>query len=113
MNGDLIPGRGEVWWVLADKRRPVVVVQTDRVRQPGVRTFLVVPLTSRLHLLGLPGTVRLERRASKLSKASVANVYDVQKVLWTNFVERVGQLPDAEVQRLDRGLRLVLELDTP
>ena len=113
MTGELIPSRGEVWWVLADKRRPVVVVQTDRVRQPGVRTFLVVPLTSRIHLLGLPGTVRLERRATKLSKASVANVYDLQKVLWTDFVERVGQLPEDQLRLLDRGLRLVLELDTP
>jgi mRNA-degrading endonuclease toxin of MazEF toxin-antitoxin module len=46
-----------VWWVRADKRRPVVVVQTDQVREPRVRSFLVAPLTSRTHLAELPGNV--------------------------------------------------------
>lgn len=93
-----------------DKRRPVVVVQTDRVREPRVRSFLVVPLTSRLHLEGLPGNVRLEKRDTGLPKASVANVYDVQKVLRTDFLERVRGLPAGALSRLGDGLRLALEL---
>ena len=93
-----------------DKRRPAVVVQTDRVREPRVRTFLVVPLTSRLHLEGLPGTVRLARRSTGLEKDSVANVYDLQKVLRTDLVERVGSLSPPELAALEAGLRLVLEL---
>jgi mRNA-degrading endonuclease toxin of MazEF toxin-antitoxin module len=60
-SGNELPQRGEVWWVRVDKRRPAVVVQTDKVREPRVRSFLVVPLTSRLHLEGLPGNVRLDR----------------------------------------------------
>lgn len=93
-----------------DKRRPAIVVQSDKVREPRVRTFLVVPLTSRLHLDGLPGTVRLPRRATGLNKDSVANVYDLQKVVRFDLVERVGRLPGAELAALDTGLRLVLEL---
>lgn len=54
------------------------VLQTDLVREPRVRTFLVVPLISRLHLEGLPGDVRLQRRAAGLTKPSAGNVYDVQ-----------------------------------
>jgi len=50
MNGEALPRRGEVWWVRLDKRCPAVVVQTDKVREPRVRSFLVVPLTSRLQL---------------------------------------------------------------
>lgn len=93
-----------------DKRRPAVVVQTDRVREPRVQTFLVVPLTSRGHLAELPGNVRLPRRASGLGKDSVANVYDVQKVLRSDFVERVASLPATDVAAIADGLRLVLEL---
>lgn len=93
-----------------DKRRPAVVVQTDKVREPRVRSFLVVPLTSRLHMQGLPGNVRLNRRATGLRKASVANVYDVQKVIRTDFLERLGQLPPDRIVLLDEGLRLVLDL---
>jgi mRNA-degrading endonuclease toxin of MazEF toxin-antitoxin module len=94
----------------ADKRRPAVVVQTDKVRDPRVRSFLVVPLTSRLHLEGLPGNVRLDRRATRLPKASVANVYDVQKVLRADFVECLAMLPPPSLEQLEDGLRLALDL---
>jgi len=110
-SGELpLPRRGEVWWVRVDKRRPAVVVQTDKVREPRVRSFLVVPLTSRLHLDGLPGNVRLSRADTGLPKPSVANVYDVQKVLREDFEERLGTLPSNRADVLDDGLRLVLDL---
>lgn len=108
--GEQLPRRGEVWWVRVDKRRPAVVVQTDKVREPRVRSFLVVPLTSRLHLEGLPGNVRLDRGDTRLSKPSVANVYDVQKVLRPDFVERVGTLAADRLAEVAEGLRLVLDL---
>lgn len=93
-----------------DKLRPAVVVQTDAVREPRVRSFLVVPLTSRLHLEGLPGNLRLEKRATGLSRSSVANLYDIQKVLRADFVERLGRLSPEQREALDDGLRLVLDL---
>jgi mRNA interferase MazF len=96
--------------VRVDKRRPAVVVQTDKVREPRVRSFLVVPLTSRLHLEGLPGNVRLDRRDTGLPKPSVANVYDLQKVLRADFLERVNTLPGDRLGALAEGLRLVLDL---
>lgn len=107
-SGEAAPKRGEVWWVRMDKRRPAVVVQTDAVSESRVRTFLVVPLTSRLHLAGLPGNVRLERTATGLPKPSVANVYDVQKVMRSDFLERPGVLPPAVLSEVAAGLRLVL-----
>jgi len=108
--GDLLPRRGEVWWVQVGKRRPAVVVQTDAVREPRVRSFLVAPLTSRLHVEGLPGNLRLDRRATGLRRTSVANVYDLQKVLRSDFVERLGSLPKGLLDQLDASLRLVLDL---
>jgi mRNA interferase MazF len=96
--------------VRLDKLRPAVVVQTDAVREPRVRSFLVVPLTSRQHVEGLPGNVRLEKRATGLPKPSVANVYDVQKALRADFVGRLGRLNAEQREALDAGLRLVLDL---
>jgi mRNA interferase MazF len=110
MNGEGLPRRGEVWWVRVDKRRPAVVIQTDAVRESRVRSFLVVPLTGRLHLAGLPGNVRLEKRATHLTKASVANCYDVQKVLRSDFLEPLGLLPHEQLASLEADLRLVLDL---
>jgi mRNA-degrading endonuclease toxin of MazEF toxin-antitoxin module len=109
-SGEDLPRRGEVWWVRVDKRRPAVVVQTDKVREPRVASFVVVPLTSRVHLEGLPGNVRLDRKDTRLAKPSVANVYDVQKVLRSDFVERLGMLPADRLTALGEGLRLVLDL---
>lgn len=93
-----------------DKRRPAVVVQSNAVREARVRTFLVVPLTSRLHLADLPGNVQLSRQATGLPKASVANVYDLQKALRADFLERAGALPADMLASLEAGLRLVLQL---
>lgn len=111
-SGEALPRRGEVWWVRVDKRRPALVVQTDKVREPRVGSFLVVPLTSRLHLEGLPGNVRLDRRDTRLSKPSIANVYDVQKVLRPDFIERVAALPADRLALVSDGLRLVLDLSS-
>lgn len=108
-SGEAHPRRGEIWWVRVDKLRPAVVVQTDRLGA-RVRSFLVVPVTSRVNLEGLPGNVRLERRVSGLSKTSVANVYDIQKVFRSDFVESAGRLSAESLKRIDDGLRLVLEL---
>ncbi|MEO8197040.1 MAG: type II toxin-antitoxin system PemK/MazF family toxin [Thermoanaerobaculia bacterium] len=105
-----LPRRGEVWWVRVDKRRPAIIVQTDKVREPRVTSFLVVLLTSRLHLEGLPGNVRLDPRSTRLSKPSVANVYDLQKVLKGDLIEQVGELRGSELEAIDAGLRLVLGL---
>lgn len=52
----------------------------------------------------------LDRAATRLSKASVANVYDVQKVVRQDFLERVAALPTAALREVDQGLRLALEL---
>jgi hypothetical protein len=40
----------------------------------------------------------------------VANVYDVQKVLRTDFLERLGALPSERLSAICDGLRLVLDL---
>lgn len=108
--GEPLPRRGEVWWVRLDRRRPAVVVQTDYVREPRVRSFLVVPLTSRLHLEGLPGNVTLEKHSTGLPKPSVANVYDLQKVLRSDLAECLQPLPPESLSRLNDGLRLVFAL---
>lgn len=109
-SGDSLPRRGEVWWVRIDKLRPAVVVQTDRVRDSRIRSFLIVPMTSRLHWEGLAGNVRIDRRTTGLSRTSVANVYDIQRVLRSDFVEHAGRLSAESLKALDEGLRLVLEL---
>lgn len=54
--------------------------------------------------------MRLPRRSTGLKKESVANVYDLQKVLRSDLITRVGTLAAGDLEALDAGLRLVLEL---
>ena len=56
------PERGEIWCATVDKRRPVLVVQTDRLNRSAIGWILAGPLTSNLALAGLPGDVRLGRK---------------------------------------------------
>jgi mRNA-degrading endonuclease toxin of MazEF toxin-antitoxin module len=51
-----------------------------------------------------------DRADTRLPKASVANVYDVQKVLLLDFMERLGALPAGRLSAIADGLRLVLDL---
>ena len=77
---------------------------------PGCLAFLVVPDESPASA-GLPGTVRLDKRATGPSKPSVANIYDIQKVWRATFLESNGVLPDEDLSALDAGLRLVFGLE--
>lgn len=108
--GEPLPRRGEIWWVRVDKRRPAIAARTDHVRDPRAQSCLVVPLTSRPHLAELPGNLRLEARATGLPKTSVANVFDLQRVLRSAILATIGQLTAGDVERLDESRRLALGL---
>jgi mRNA interferase MazF len=105
------PRRGEIWWAIADKRRPVVVVQADFLNRSALHWILAVPLTSNLAWADAPGNVRLSRQQTRLSRRSVANVSQVAPLLRGGFAERTGVLPLAVMARIDAGLRMVLALD--
>jgi mRNA interferase MazF len=110
--------RGEVWWAsIGDPRgsgpgfrRPVVIVQADEFNDSAIRTVLCVAVTSNLRLGEAPGNVRLPRRASGLSKESVANVSQVITADKQFLTQRIGRLTPATQARIDAGLRLVLAL---
>src|SRR3990172_12753878 len=101
------PVRGEIWWAVADKRRPVIVVQTDRLNRTAINWILAVPLTSNVTLGGLPENVRLSRKDTGLNKTSIANVGHTAPVPRVGFRERVCRLPAAAMSEIEGGLRLV------
>jgi len=110
--------RGEVWWAsIGDPRgsgpgfrRPVVIVQADDFNESAIRAVLCVAVTSNLRLGEAPGNVRLPRRASGLTKDSVANVSQVITADKQFLTQRIGRLASATVRDIDAGLRLVLAL---
>jgi mRNA interferase MazF len=110
--------RGEVWWASLGEprgsgpglRRPVVIVQADDFNESAIRTVLCLAVTSNLRLGEAPGNVRLPRRASGLSKDSIANVAQVITADKQLLTQRVGRLTSATLRDIDAGMRLVLAL---
>jgi len=110
--------RGEVWWAsLPDPagsdpgyRRPVLVIQSDPFNASRIATVIVAVITSNLALAEAPGNVRVAKADSGLSKPSVVNVSQLVTLDRPLLTGKVGTLPGAVLEKVDRGLRLVLGL---
>jgi mRNA interferase MazF len=110
--------RGEIWWAnLPDPiasepgyRRPVLVVQSNDFNRSRIATVMAVVITSNLNLAQAPGNVLLPRKATGLSKDSVANISQVITIDKSFLTEKVGALPAHILEQIGNGLRLVLAL---
>jgi mRNA interferase MazF len=71
---------------------------------------IVAVISSNLRLADAPGNVLLTARVSGLPKDSVINVSQLLTLDRSSLTEEVGKLPNRQMQDVDTGLRLVLEL---
>ena len=110
--------RGEIYWVDLRKptgsepgrRRPVLVVSSDRFNKSNIGTVMAVAITSNLRLAAAPGNVELSSETSGLDRDSVANVSQIvtiDKALLSDWVGRVD--PDT-MRLIDVGMGLALDL---
>jgi mRNA interferase MazF len=88
----------------------VVVVQADSFNASRIRTVLAAVVTSNLRLAEAPGNVLLKARTTRLKRDSVANVSQLVTLDRSLLTSRIGRLPAEQLQQLDEGLRLVLDL---
>lgn len=110
--------RGEIWWAsLPDPaasepgyRRPVLVIQSNDFNRSRIATIIAVVITSNLKLIEAPGNVILPKKASGLSKDSVANVSQVITLDKSFLTERIGVIPNYILEQVEAGLRLVMGL---
>ena len=110
--------RGDIWWAdLPAPRgsepgfaRPVLVVQSDTFNVSGIRTVIAVGITSNLRLASAPGSVRLTRRQSGLSRESVINISQMITVDKDDLTAKVRRVSDGVMAEVDAGMRLVLDL---
>lgn len=110
--------RGEIWWADLGEprrsapgfRRPLVVVQADAFNRSRIQTCVCAVLTSNLRLADAPGNVLLSKGDSGLPRDSVINVSQIVTIDRSALTERVGKLPARVRDRVEDGLRLVLEL---
>jgi mRNA interferase MazF len=110
--------RGELWWANLPPprgsepghRRPVAIVQSDAFNRSGIRTVIVVPLTSNLRLRAAPGNLFLTAGETGLDRDSVINVSQAITLDKGFLRSRIGRIPIARLREVDEGLRLVLAL---
>jgi len=110
--------RGEIWWATLPPpsgsgpgfRRPVLVIQSNPFNDSRISTAIIAVITSNLALADAPGNVRAAKAESGLSKHSVVNVSQILTIDKALLTDRVQPLSAELMQRVDNGLRLVLDL---
>lgn len=110
--------RNEVWWADFGEprgsepayRRPVIIIQDDRLNQSALATVMVVPLTTNLDRGKAAGNCVLRSTETQLPKDSVAICSQIRTTNRDVLVDRVGVLPRRSVDRLNVALALALGL---
>lgn len=110
--------RGEVWQVNLDptigdemrKVRPAVIVSREALGVLALR--VVVPITAwQDRFLGSDWLVRLDPDSENgLDKPSAADTLQVRSVANIRLIRRLGCLATGDLERIEDGLRLVLQL---
>lgn len=110
--------RGEIWWASMEEpqssapgfRRPVIIISANEFNQSLIQTATVIIITSNLRLAAAPGNFKLTKKDSSLKRDSVANVSQVITVDKSFLTEKVGKLNARQINLLNDGLRLALNL---
>jgi mRNA interferase MazF len=92
------------------KRRPTVIVQSDRYNSSRISTVVVLPMTSNTALARHPGNVFVPSQASGLPKDSVVNVSQPMTIDRSDLDNIGVRLPDSLMAAIDAGLRRVVDL---
>jgi mRNA interferase MazF len=90
----------------------MLIVQSDEFNRSHIRTIVVAAITSNLRLGAAPGNVMLTRTATGLERDPVANVSQILTLDKSLLTERIGHLSTRQMDVIDRGLALVLSLDS-
>ena len=113
--------RGDVYWAAIEPRsgseqrgrRPVVVLSHDGFNQTrGWRSIIVVPLsTSQTQRRRGLTAVPLEPADCGLAKTSLALCHQITTLDRAKLRDRVGQLPQAAMQRVEAGLKAAIDIE--
>lgn len=106
--------RGEVWEALLEPRsgseqrgkRPVILLMRENfLRAPGWRSIIVVPVSSsaRQGARG-PTAVPLSAETGGLTLDSVALCHQVTTLDRSKLVQRLGELPVEDLERVEEGV---------
>ena len=109
--------RGEIWLVdLNPSRgseqsgiRPAIIVQRETLERFTVTT-LIIPLTTNLRRLKVPGCILIPVGEGGLTQDSVALCCQLAVVDRQRLIRRLGQLPAGRLAEIDRALKYTMDL---
>ncbi len=92
------------------KRRPAVIVQSDRYNASRISTVVLLPITSNTDLARHPGNVFIPAVESGLPRDSVVNVSQPMTADRSDIDDTGIVLPDSLMTAIESGLRRVVDL---
>jgi mRNA interferase MazF len=111
--------RGEIWWAELSEpkksepgyKRPLVIIQSNSFNKSNINTTICAVITSNLKLADAPGNIILNPKTSGLPKDSVINISQIITIDKSFLIEKVGELTNKQINRLENSLKLILSLD--
>jgi mRNA interferase MazF len=108
--------RGEIRWAEfgmpygseAGYNRPVLVVQDDAFNESRIRTIIVLPLTTNLHLADAPENVLIRKKEAKLKNDSVVIVAQFYAIDRSRLKEKISKISKGTMEKIEVGMNLVL-----
>ena len=89
------------------RRRPVVIIQSDKENLNNLHTKVVVPLTSNTINANLRGNVFLPKTESGLSKDSVALIHQIIVIDKIRLEEKITKLPKNLLSKIEEEIDYV------
>lgn len=110
--------RGQIWWAELPEpvgsepsyKRPLLIIQSNDFNKSKINTIIAAVITSNIRLSAAPGNILLSTKKSKLPKESVINVSQLITIDKSFLTEKINTLPPSIMEKVDEGVRLVLQL---
>ncbi|MFN0086471.1 MAG: type II toxin-antitoxin system PemK/MazF family toxin [Blastocatellia bacterium] len=110
--------RGDLWWANLPEpvgsgpgyRRPVLIIQADAFNRSQLKTVIVAVITKNMALAAAPGNVLLSSNDSGLLLDSVINISQIITLDRFLLTEYIHSLPTSMMTKVEKGLRLVMQL---
>lgn len=90
-------------------QRPSLVVQGDDFNASQIATTICIPLTTKLQLAKMPGTVLLKANDTGLGRDSLANATQITTIDKTMAYEWAGRIKTAQLGAVFAALNIVLD----
>lgn len=91
--------------------RPVLIVQNDTGNRHSP-TVIVAAITSKMNKAKLPTHIELSTKQCNIVKDSVILLEQLRTIDKQRLKDKVCHLDDTLLERVNRGLRISLDLDT-